>query len=311
MNFSVILLVLAVIVAAVTIQAGSPPDAKWTSIDSSSDGKILLAVSSDEGVHVSNDGGLNWTKALIGCDSFTKGVVSGNGKYMLVGTYCKQTVGSSDYGQTWAAVDLPSEFSGFAVEMSETGQHQVAVSFIPTMIGQIHFSKDYGVSWNIATGYVSTLGSLAMSSVGDHIYVGPVSGSFMHSTDYGKSFKRTSFSTYQGGLLTCDANCEYMAYSNMNSLYLSNNNGTSFDKADLPQGSFSDAVFSADGKYMYAAMSGEGIYYSADYGRTWDKTGADNGFFVSIATDSTGRIVAGALNSGSIVVSNDYGKTWA
>jgi hypothetical protein len=41
-------------------------------------------VSADEGVHVSNDGGINWQKALIGCDAFSKGVVSGNGKYMLV-----------------------------------------------------------------------------------------------------------------------------------------------------------------------------------------------------------------------------------
>jgi photosystem II stability/assembly factor-like uncharacterized protein len=222
----------------------------------------------------------------------------------------KQTVGSTDYGQTWTAVDLPSDFVGSAVEISESGQYQVAVSFVPSMVGQIHFSTDYGYTWNIGEGSVYSLGSLAMSSIGDHIYIGPVAGSFIHSDDFGKSFDRSLFSTYQGGVLTCDAQCEHMAYSNFNCLFLSNNNGTDFKKADLPQGGFTDAVFSADGKYVYAAMAADGIYFSADYGVSWEKTSADSGFFVSITTDSTGRIVAGALNNGTIVISQDYGKTW-
>ncbi len=305
---SLILVVFAV-VATVLIQAASPPEGKWLSIDSSSDGKALLAVSADD-VYVSNDGGVNWQKALIGCDSFSKGVVSGNGKYMLVGTYCKQTVGSSDYGQSWTAVNLPSDFAAYDVEMSETGQYQVAVSFVPTFAGQIHTSSDYGTTWSVADGSVSSFGSLAMSSIGDHIYVGPIVGSFVHSTDFGKSFNRASFATYQGGLLSCDATCEHMAYTNYYTLQMSNSNGTDFKKANLPQGPISKVVYSADGKYVYAAMSGEGIFLSSDYGRIWSKTSADSGFFTSITTDASGQFIAGALNNGAIQISKDFGNTW-
>jgi photosystem II stability/assembly factor-like uncharacterized protein len=302
--------VVTIFVCAVVALSTPAPDAKWLSVDSDSEGRVILAVAL-EAVYYSTDSGVNWKKAKIGCWSFSRGAVSADGKYMIVGTNCMQTVSSTDFGASWTGIALPKDFAAANVAVSSTGEYMVAASILPSTVGQVQVSSDFGNTWLTSDTKVDTLGSLAMSSIGDHIFLGPLSGSFQHSLDYGKSFDHSTFSTVTGGVLGCDSTCGHMAYNNYMSLMVSNNNGTDFSAADIPFGLITDVAFSADGKYIFTSLSGTGIYASSDFGAKWQRTSAPMALWSSITTADSGKIVVATVAGGMIYVSNDYGNTWA
>jgi hypothetical protein len=144
-----------------TEQMGSPV-ANWRGIDSSSDGKMIVAGRFGGTMHISNDYGVTWAAVTgAGSGNWYAIDVIGDGKDIFAASYGGNLQISHDYGVTWTKVttaipgtvgDPAPAGSGhwYAIGSAQGGKKLIAGKYG----GYSYVSDDYGVTWteNTAAG---------------------------------------------------------------------------------------------------------------------------------------------------------------
>lgn len=266
------------------------PVMNWTAVDSSRDGRHLVAVGGGQayGVWVSHDGGDTWSQ----CKNMPNTVFA------------------------WAAACI-----------SDDGQKIVALH---TTTGGGYRSTDGGATWvamNLTNGAFKTISCSADGSMlvaaGDGIY-----GFVYTSSDSGQTWTKrnvvsTTYYPWRASCMSADGMIMYVATgvtSGTNYYAKSTNGGVTWMTVGGGGRSSNDRMYSLacsdDGQFMVGARWAYGITFSTDGGLNWSATSVPsvwpNRSIASVACSSDGqRIVAvsdGA--SGFVSTSEDFGATW-
>jgi hypothetical protein len=194
---------------------------------------------------------------------------------------------SNDSGASWENSVSGRVWS--ATAMSSDGTIQIAA----LDGGKIYLSTDSGLTWN-AKATEKNWSSIAMSSDGKYIVAGVK-------------------------LLQIYLNSKYSFYNGP--IFVSNDYGNTWTRKLFDLNRYANSVaISADGKYVYAGLSGDtisgdGLFRSSDYGATWSKV--SGGLFgVSVTPDGSKvvslgpSIVSYPNGTDQVCNSNDFGQSF-
>lgn len=220
----------------------------------SDDGQFQIVVAGSRGMsygemYISTDGGETWSKNESYSNiPWSSVAMSGSGDYLIATSYDGFYV-SLDQGLTWSNCMPIGSWSGAA--LSSNGKYQIVTDehFL-----DYRYSSDYSSGTKGGCGFVT--GDFILGPIED--YIGDRSVAMSDSGQY----------------ITVAMNS---STNNSDYLYVSSNNGVSFEKKGLKI-DWDSVAMEDDGKHQIAvgapSDSGWGsreIYDSFDYGNTWTK----------------------------------------
>ncbi len=161
----------------------------WKGVTSSSDGKILHAVSYPGDIYRSEDFGVTWKKITC-CDRYWWTISSsGDGEKIVAAEYVSPngTISISvDGGKSWSDSSSAGRRNWYKVASSLDGSKIVAID----VGGYIYTSEDYGANWKANTSVgQKTWWSIDMSSDGSVIAAVAEDSNIVISNDFGFSWK--------------------------------------------------------------------------------------------------------------------------
>lgn len=186
----------------------------FTTSLSSSGQQQVCASSTNEGegnVYKSNDYGITWSETnIVKNYAWVCANISGDGLIITAGSYQGVIQYSQDNGSSWHTSTIESPGQRFGqICSSYNGQYQAAIKFyifeIPTTIGYLYLSNDYGVSWHKAPILNGELYwySISISNSGNVITAIATDGSkayYFRSLNAGASFERLELPYFMVGI---------------------------------------------------------------------------------------------------------------
>jgi Tyrosine-protein kinase ephrin type A/B receptor-like/Regulator of chromosome condensation (RCC1) repeat len=315
---------------------------KWEIIVSNADGSVLLVVAGTDGVYVSRDAGVSFTRATLDYANWRVAAISASGRKMVVAMYGGYIYVSHDFGRSFVYSGSFSRVWG-GLASSADGTRLAAVAegeFVYTSIdgglswqarsssgtrvwnsisssadgmklvaaeyqGAVWISENGGVSWT-ARGPEQDWVFSCQSADGQRIFLTTMSATLYASNDGGVSFEpRGKKSRWWPIACSADGRIALAGELSNGLLYLSKDGGDSF----LPSGtalSISSVFITADGSRMIAAQAAGSLLKSENSdGTMWESLGALQ-HFVAIAGTSNGNYLFGSSAS-SLWVSMDKG----
>ncbi|MDP4219472.1 MAG: T9SS type A sorting domain-containing protein [Bacteroidota bacterium] len=217
-------------------------------------GKYLFA-SGDGGVFVSVDTGKSWSASLAKKGLLVySSIVAGD--YVMLNS-SDSLLRSRDYGKTWstfATKQFPTTVSCFYAD---------SVSMYVANFDGVFFSADTGTTWGV-TGLGTNREIREFASTTTHLFAGADHHHGVYrSTDFGASWTSVNNGInfpYQtiGSLYGAGSNifaCEVGG-----TVFYSSNNGDSWEDITGGLPSASSVVFVADGAYLFAGTSANGVW---------------------------------------------------
>jgi len=212
---------------------GSPVTNSWVSLQSSADGRTIIASFPDYGhvpggVFVSTNWGVDWTQPLQDYYPWPSVACSADGKTMAASDgfgYPGTLQRSTDSGQTWSFVNSTDVYSFALLSLSADGNRLVAA----VRGSGIYISTNLGNSWQGTSAPNTYWGCLASSADTKTLVA--------------------AFGSHDGYYPTT-----------IGSLYFSTNSGMSWSRAALADANWASVASSADGAKLFAADSNGGIY---------------------------------------------------
>jgi photosystem II stability/assembly factor-like uncharacterized protein len=182
---------------------------------SSSGQQQVCASATNEGkgnVYKSNDYGITWSETNIVKNEYMWicANISGDGLIITAGSYEGVIQYSQDNGSSWHTSTIESPGQRFGqICSSYNGQYQAAIKIfifeIPTTIGYLYLSNDYGVSWHKAPILNGELYwySISISNSGNVITAlatDNIKGYYFRSLNAGVSFERLELPYFMLGI---------------------------------------------------------------------------------------------------------------
>jgi hypothetical protein len=267
----------------------------WSGIASSSDGSKLIAsaygdiMSSNGGLYVSNDSGVNWTLInslsvdwsnvasssdgnvlyavsysngawistngginwnLITYDPFFTVATSSNGSIFALGTDGNQIILSNDFGNNLYVSNMSGSWSH--LDISSDGTKMVAVDYD----NDLWTSNDSGITWIEHNEFGSQYWvGVAISGDGNEIASATNNGTVLISKDFGNNwivYADYPF-IYLNGLAMSKDSSKIAVFQATGEIYISDDNGTTWiDQTEAGSRDWSNIAFSNDGKKIVA-----------------------------------------------------------
>jgi len=167
-----------------------------------------------------------------------------------------------------------------------------------------------------ATSSVLNFDCLACNFTGTKIFGCANVGGIYISSDYGKTWKKTTAPSTEWKSIVCSSDGMKLFACYPEGIYASLDSGITWNKTTAPKDNYYSVACSSDGMKIVACspltLSGNGlIYTSSDSGITWKKTSAPLGNdYLCVASSSDGKNLVASTNGGGIFTSPDSGKTW-
>ncbi|MGA3286131.1 MAG: YCF48-related protein [Bacteroidota bacterium] len=268
---------------------------------------------SGKGTIVSTDGGKHWTPSnndLAKRDvlSFAK-----TGNIILAGTDCG-IYRSSDDGRTWDKTSLPdSTYHVLIMAPNET-------VYAKAENGDLYRINNFGNNWK-ALNVGASIGDLEKFQRTDDILINDRgnlffrfdSCSFVRSIDLGATWKRTivsSIKTHDWLRIAVRGN-NIIVGKSKGGLFKSTDDGTSWNKMKIPEGSVSSIDYMLNGNLNMRMYEPDGKYVSSDDGNTWQSIST---IFDNISADrycgDTLLAIASVSWGSTLIRSVDSGKSW-
>ena len=245
--------------------------------------------------------------------------ISNDGKYIVLPVVSTAPIMSQDYGSTWYYVPGLSSITDFKYAVaSGNGQYM----FIRK--GSItYWSTNYGISWSLFTGVMSTdnTNGIAISNDGKYmVYAGldtNNNSSIFISSNYGSTWTLSSaFTTSNTNFsATMSTTGQYISVLSTNSYVLSSSDYgvtwiISYNNALL---NCNQICMSSSGKYQ-TIVSSTSIFMSSNYGVNFTAvhTGAITPGFTSVTMIGSGEYqYAVNENNNQLYISSNYGSIWS
>ena len=169
----------------------------WRGITTSASGQYITCVEvTDSQIWTSIDFGnsfQNNNPLLTGVWSSVQ--MSASGQIQTATINGGLVYGSTNYGQAWASVGLPSD-SYTGVAMSASGQYQTVTSVTTgSGSGSIRTSSNFGANWTTFSIQAVDYTNVCMSASGQYQMVSINGGAIIQSSDYGASWTSSNFPT--------------------------------------------------------------------------------------------------------------------
>lgn len=291
---------------APTWTASGMPARRWHWVASNATGEVLAAAEIPGTVHVSTDGGANWTPGggLPADRNWISVDMTTSGDRMVAVAYLGGMYRSTDRGATWTRIDEAFNPLGSleyeSVTVSGDGERIAA----GVLNGPIHVSDDGGDTFTAATaqGGAALVGgwrALDSSADGMVVVAADQEGALQLSTDGGGSFTPVAVRvdgtlvedgwyrlalSRDGGTIAVAGNPDFAGDSS--GLYVSRDQGTTWTRASTVSGPYTGIAMSADGATMVATISSPGqVLLSTDGGASFAPLATPD-------TDSNWRTVA-------------------
>ncbi len=222
-------------------------------------GDMIFAGTSQYGIYVSTNEGLNWTQTGLSMPTQVVYSIAINGNHMFAGTgsgSANNVYLSTNNGINWSNTNLNQHVWTLAVSGNNI--------FAGTQVNGVYLSTNNGTNW-IQTSLINSIISLAAK--GDTIFAGTSSvgnpGVYV-STNKGANWIQSSLNNSAVLRLALKGNTVYAA-TYLNGLYWSSNNGTNWTPAGL---SGSTDAIAFNGNTIFATVRNSGVYVSNN-GGSW------------------------------------------
>lgn len=176
----------------------------------------------------------------------------------------------------------------------------------------IHISKDIGLTWKSSSKGVSAVQINSMIENSSYLFTSTDINKIYRSADSGDTWEQLAqdvemYDTYD--MVTIGDSVFVGTY---NGLYVSDNNGDSWNQVFYPGPNKSVQRLNFDNGVLVAAVNGDGVYISMDSAKTWNLT-ATNGMNIDTGYESVemvGDTIIISTSNGEIFVSKDVGNSW-
>ena len=276
----------------------------WTSIASSADGKMMVAVAKGSKVYTSHDAGATWAEQQGSEARNWVSVASSADGTKLAALYDwgGYIVTSSDGGATWTKHAVEGAPNWTSIASSADGTKLVAVAKDKT----IYTSSDSGVTWTMQPNSGSRKWQAVASSADGNKLVALVeNGAVYTSTNAGVTWtERPAAGTRAWTSIASSADgTKLVATTAGGNLFVSTNSGTTWtERAADGRHNWTSATISNDGSRLTATAGGGGyIFSSSDGGASWvAQTSAGTPNWASVVSSADGTLVAAVAYGGAI-----------
>ena len=232
------------------------------------------------------------------------------------GIYPHFFLGRSSWSTDAYATGFWDDFRFYTTALSST---QVAAIYNSNTLGALHYSSNFGQSWQSTTGPQANYSGLAMSSTGQSV-MGCLTTGIIYGSVTANGPMVTSGNMTVGGVLTAPVH-SYADGSSGITATAQLDYSTFAQNWATVAGLSTNAVWygcavSATGQYQTAniASSSGTIWYSWNYGQTWAQaTITANQNYGQVFMSASGQYQVCGINTvstGTIYISSNYGQTW-
>lgn len=224
----------------------------------------IFAASWGNGVFRSSDNGSTWEEVNTGITSYYVNAISASDQVLLVGTG-SGLFRSTDDGASWNNVNNGLSSTSDVISISILNNN---LAFLGIELGGIYKSTNNGISWSyFNTGILSGEEACSFVSVGDTIITSTTSGHLYKSLSNASNW--TQLSQALALVMTKSGNNLYARGYNNSMVYISTNNGTSWQNISGTLSNYEIFRVYVDGIKIYASTN-NGLFLSTDNGTFWN-----------------------------------------
>ena len=285
--------------------ASSFPVSGISSVICDSNCSQLMVSTKRNGVYLSPDSGNLWTHNISGFASMV------SNRQGITGLVANGGIWSTSDVTRTLALSTSSNIQNRSWNYVVSGTN--GVNLIAVDPSGNWLSTTYGKQWNIN---VSFFKSVAMNSTGTFLVGVVYGGGIWTSGNTGTTWVRyPDFKNKFWSSVSCSSDGKVLvAVEYGGGIYVSVNTGVfwQLNTTVSNQNWVSVACSSADGQYMYAAISGGTIWTSSNAGTTWSVSTSGNitapvANWVTVDTNVDGTLAVGIVSGGSIYISRNFG----
>ncbi len=211
----------------------------------------------------------------------------------------------------WVKAGQPN--GGWITDLAVQGKNLYA----STRQGGIFLSTDDGATWTaINSGLPKNADFQAVAVSGENLFAGTVGKGGFRSSNNGTSWTAMSPDLAAGTSVwrfaVSGTDLFAVAGRKVASVYLSNDNGTSWDEVNSGMPEVEVLCLGVMGTNLFAGTYGRGVFFSEDYGNSWTEvnSGIRPDAEVLRLVASGNKIFAGSRWGGRVIRSTDNGASW-
>jgi len=246
----------------------SSPSLTWSSVASSADGSVLVAIGSSAPnyyIYTSTNFGTSWSLSGAPSKVWTTVAASADGKLLLAAAATGGIYSSTNFGSTWQTNGVPVNATWISVAASANGSTLIAGA----QFGYVYYSTNMGANWQNSGNPSSSWGGLLCSADGTKLAAISVTQQLYTSTNSGASWNHSSPPADGGLRCSADGGLLLQAATSANRLYCSTDWGVTWTYNSMPISSFPYRI-SGDGKKIVVLLnSAGGMHISTNLGVTW------------------------------------------
>ena len=291
-----------------------------------SDTRLFIGTMSN-GMFFSADSGKSWSKVNINFDPSFVSSIAVSGTDIFAGTNNGLFISTND-GTNWNQSNTGltnSQIQSLFVFSNSEGMTNLLAG---TGGGGVFRSTNYGTNWSYASNGLLTVGINTFAVSDSTIYAGTNFGGIFLSTDNGENWTpinsglEVSGKNISGGawgncyINTIGVSGKYLFAGTWGGgVFLSTNNGESWNKADSGLTNYDINAFAFNNEGIFAGTS-KGLFLSTNNGSNWNMVDlgiGDNPSVLSLAVFDKNLFVGTnkfGNDMGGVYHSTDDGKTW-
>lgn len=280
------------------VSRGGSGSQYWQAIAVSADGSKMGAVVDGGSIHLSADGGLNWS--AVDTDRNWQAIAtSADGSKWVAVVDGGPIYLSTDSGANWTPRESARNWT--SVASSSDGQNLVAAEYG----GKIYTSVDAGVSWS-ARDSDRPWYAVGSSGSGSNLVAAVYGGGLYTSSDVGTNWVQRTPGNQLWVSVASSANGRKLVAAEVNGfIHTSADGGTNWTAQAASGARFwSSIASSSDGSELVASTYGGKLYTSSDSGLTWTARDSDR-LWLGVGASADGGVLAALTDGGLIHTSQD------
>jgi len=261
-------------------------------------GTNIFAGTSTNGVLLSTDTGINWTRVNSGLTDTNITALAVLGTNIFVGTSSHGIFLSTDNGTSWMEKNS-APLNNLVRALAVLGTNLYAATYV----GGVYVSTNNGTSWNNSRYTEDIL--LSLAAAGTNLLAGTYGYGVYLSTDNGTNWVRTGVSDYVYTCAISGTNFYIGKWSK--GVFLSTDNGTNWSAINSGLTDLNITALAVYGTNIFAGTNNGGVFLSTNNGSSWVYSGLQFSSVQAFARLGT-NLYAGTKSG--LFFSTNNGTSW-